>query len=155
MQNPNITKNIRYIGADDHSLDLFESQYPVPNGVSYNSYIILDDQIAVMDTVDKRASETWLQNLRSALDGRAPDYLIISHMEPDHAANIDKAAQLYPQMKLVGSAKTAAMLPQFFSSDFSGRFVTVWRGGHALPGPAHASVPDGAHGALAGGHGCV
>lgn len=120
-----LTDSVVYIGANDKTLDLFESQYIIPNGVSYNSYLIVDDKIAVMDTVDKRASEEWLANLEEALAGKAPDYLVISHMEPDHAANIKAVAEKYPEMKLVGNAKTFQMLPQFFQMDLTDRTVTV------------------------------
>lgn len=120
-----ISDSIKYIGTDDKTIDLFESQYIVPNGISYNSYLILDEKIAVMDTVDKRKTDEWLSNLVTALDGKTPDYLVISHLEPDHASNIQLLAEKYPAMKLVGNAKTFSMLPQFFSFDFKDRAVTV------------------------------
>lgn len=123
-----ISDSIKYIGVDDTDIDLFESQYVVPNGVSYNSYVILDEKIAIMDTVDARKTEEWLSNLREALDGRTPDYLIVSHMEPDHAANIQKVAELYPNMKIVGNAKTFPMMAQFFDLDVSDRQVVVKEG---------------------------
>ena len=119
---------IKYIGVDDTDIDLFESQYVVPNGVSYNSYVILDEKIAIMDTVDARKTEQWLSNLKEVLDGRTPDYLIVSHMEPDHAANIQKVAELYPDMKIVGNAKTFPMMDQFFDFDVSDRQVVVKEG---------------------------
>lgn len=128
MKDTTITDHILYIGADDKDLDLFESQYVVPNGVSYNSYVILDEKVAVMDTVDARRREEWLQNLDKALDGRAVDYLVVSHMEPDHAANIQVLAEKYPEMKVVGNAKTFPMIAQFFSMDLSGRSVVVKEG---------------------------
>ena len=128
MKDVTISESVLYIGVDDTTLDLFESQYIIPNGVSYNSYVIIDDKIAVMDTVDKRKSEEWFANLEAALNGRTPDYLIISHLEPDHAANIQKAAEKYPDMKLVGNKKTFAMLPQFFDMSFDGRMVEVGEG---------------------------
>ena len=109
-----ISNNIKYIGADDKDIDLFESQYVVPNGVSYNSYIIIDEKIAIMDTIDKRKTNEWLNNLDKVLNGRKPDYLIISHLEPDHAYNIGTVVQKYPDIKLVGNNKTFAFLPQFF-----------------------------------------
>ena len=112
-----ISDSIVYVGVDDKDIDLFESQYVVPNGVSYNSYVILDEKIAVMDTADMRVSEKWFANLSDALGERTPDYLVISHLEPDHAGNIQKAAEKYPEMKLVVNAKSAAMLPQFFDVD--------------------------------------
>lgn len=112
-----ISDSIKYIGADDTTLDLFESQYKVPNGMAYNSYIILDEKVAVMDTIDKRKSEEWFNNLNATLNGRDVDYIVISHLEPDHAANIKTLADKYPDAKLVLSAKAKAMLPQFFNID--------------------------------------
>lgn len=123
-----ITDSIKYIGADDKDIDLFESQYVVPEGVSYNSYVIMDEKIAVMDTVDARATDKWVSNLKEVLSGKSPDYLIVSHLEPDHAANIQKIAEMYPDMKLVGNAKTFQMLPQFFDFDLSGRTINVCEG---------------------------
>ena len=112
-----ISDSIKYIGADDTTLDLFESQYKVPNGMAYNSYIILDEKVSVMDTIDKRKSEEWFNNLNATLNGRDVDYIVISHLEPDHAANIKALADKYPDAKLVLSAKAKAMLPQFFNID--------------------------------------
>lgn len=126
--NPTISDAVVYIGVDDPELDLFESQYPVPDGISYNSYVILDDKIAVMDTVDRRATDPWLENLEEALNGREPDYLVISHMEPDHAYNIALLCERYPGMKLVGNAKTFSMVARFFDLDLAGRTVTVAEG---------------------------
>ena len=123
-----VTDSIYYIGADDKTIDLFESQYKVPNGVSYNSYLILDEKVAIMDTVDPRATDEWFANMEEVLSGRTPDYLVISHLEPDHAGNIQKAAEKYPQMKLVSNPKTFAFLPQFFDMDVSDRCVTVKEG---------------------------
>ncbi|MEZ3423906.1 MAG: FprA family A-type flavoprotein [Lachnospiraceae bacterium] len=123
-----ITDSVKYIGADDKDIDLFESQYVVPEGVSYNSYVIMDDKITVMDTVDARATDEWISNLKEALSGKAPDYLVVSHLEPDHAANIQKIAEMYPGMKLVGNAKTFQMLPQFFDLDLSERTINVSEG---------------------------
>lgn len=114
MQTTTISDAVRYIGADDTTIDLFESQYEVPNGVSYNSYVILDEKIAVMDTVDARKTDEWLSNLKAALDERNADYLIVSHLEPDHSAGIRLFTEQFPQAKLVMSAKAKAMLPQFF-----------------------------------------
>ena len=114
MQTNTISDAVRYIGADDTTIDLFESQYEVPNGVSYNSYVILDEKIAVMDTVDARKTDEWLSNLKAALGGRNADYLIVSHLEPDHSAGIRLFTEQFPQAKLVMSAKAKAMLPQFF-----------------------------------------
>lgn len=126
-----ISDAVRYIGCDDHEIDLFESQYRVPHGVSYNSYLIVDEKTAIMDTVDARTTEEWLANLERELDStprRRPDYLVVSHLEPDHAANIQKVCEKYPELMVVGSAKTFAMLPQFFTMDFSGRKVEVKEG---------------------------
>ena len=115
MKDIEISNDIKYIGVDDKTLDLFESQYILPNGVSYNSYLIKDEKNVVMDTVDKRASEEWLENLEKNLNGGKVDYLVISHLEPDHAGNIGYLAKKYPEMKLIGNAKTFQMLVQFFS----------------------------------------
>lgn len=123
-----ISDSIKYIGVDDKTIDLFESQYIVPNGVSYNSYIILDEKIAVMDTVDRRKTDEWIDNLEQALDGRTPDYLIISHLEPDHSSNIKLIYEKYPDIKLVGNSKTFNMLPQFFNIDLVNRTITVKEG---------------------------
>lgn len=124
-----ITPDIKYIGADDTDIDLFESQYVVPNGISYNSYVILDEKIAIMDTVDNRKTDEWISNLEEALQGRTPDYLIVQHMEPDHAANIGNIATKYPKAQIVLSAKAAQMLPQFFEGvDFADRLVIVKEG---------------------------
>lgn len=128
MKDVTITDSIKYIGTDDKDIDLFESQYVVPNGVSYNSYVILDEKVAVMDTVDARKGEEWMNNLEQALDGRDVDYLIVSHMEPDHAANIQKLAEKYPEMIVVGNAKTFPMLGQFFDIDLSERSLVVKEG---------------------------
>lgn len=126
--NTKVTDTIIYAGVNDKTIDLFESQYEVPNGISYNSYVILDDKITVMDTVDKRATDEWFSNVEKILDGKAPDYLVISHLEPDHAANIARFAEKYPSVRLVGNAKTFAMLPQFFGNDFSDRQLVVKEG---------------------------
>lgn len=138
MKDTYISEQIRYIGADDKDLDLFESQYIIPNGVSYNSYLILDEKIAVMDTVDARRVDEWMENLERELNGKTPDYLVVSHMEPDHAASTQILAEKYPDMQLVGNAKTFQMMGQFFDLDVSGRSVTVKEGdtlslgGHTL-----------------------
>ena len=124
--NTKVTETIQYIGVDDTDLDLFESQYIVPNGISYNSYLIEDEKIAIMDTVDKRKSDQWWANLTDALAGRTPDYLVVQHMEPDHAGNIADAMERFPQMKIVATARAIGMLPQFFEGvDFEGRTVAV------------------------------
>ena len=128
MKGVTITDSILYVGVDDKTIDLFESQYVVPNGISYNSYVILDEKVALMDTVDSRATEEWLDNLDKALDGRSVDYLVVSHMEPDHAGNIKNLIDRYPDMQIVGNAKTFAMIPQFFDVDITEKSVTVKEG---------------------------
>ena len=128
MKEVTVTDSVLYVGCDDRDIDLFESQYHVPNGVTYNSYVIMDEKIAVMDTVDPRAMEEWMQNVERVLDGKEPDYLVISHLEPDHAGSIQRIAERYPAMKLVSNAKVFAMLPQFFNFDLTGRTVTVGEG---------------------------
>ncbi len=120
-----ISDSILYVGVADTDIDLFESQYPVPQGVTYNSYVIADEKVAVMDTVDARKTEAWLQNLEQVLNGRIPDYLVISHLEPDHSGSIEAIAKKYPEMKLVGNAKIFAMLPQFITMDVTERQVVV------------------------------
>lgn len=127
MADVKISDSIVYIGVDDKDIDLFESQYEVPNGVSYNSYLILDEKIAVMDTADMRVSDKWFENLEKALNGAVPDYLIVSHLEPDHAGNIKKAADKYPEMKIVVNSKSETMLPQFFEIS-AGRLLIVKEG---------------------------
>ena len=123
-----ITNDIKYIGVNDHEVDLFEGQYVVPNGIAYNSYVILDEKIAVMDTVDKNFGEEWLKNLEAVLDGRKPDYLVVHHMEPDHSANIDHFLKVYPQATVVSSAKAFTMMKQFFGTDYADRRVVVGEG---------------------------
>ncbi len=123
-----ITKDIRYIGVNDHEIDLFEGQYVVPNGMAYNSYVIVDEKIAVMDTVDKHFKDAWLANLDDALEGRTPDYLIVQHMEPDHSANIAAFMQVYPQAVVVSSAKAFTMMGQFFGTEFADRRIVVKEG---------------------------
>lgn len=123
-----ISDSIKYVGVDDRDIDLFESQYVVPDGVSYNSYIIFDEKITIMDTVDARATDEWVKNIEEALDGKEPSYLVISHLEPDHAANIGLIAHKYPNMQLIGNTKTFQMLPQFFDEDFADRQVVVKEG---------------------------
>ena len=124
-----ISEDIKYIGVDDKDIDLFEGQYVVPNGISYNSYLIKDSKIAVMDTVDRRKTEEWLTNLENELDGAIPDYLVVSHMEPDHSYNIDVLAKKYPDMKIVGNDKTFTYMEQFFDiDDLDSRKVVVKEG---------------------------
>ena len=129
MEKVEITDTIKFIGVNDRDIRLFESQYVVPNGMSYNSYIINDEKIVIMDTVDKRATDEWVKNLESELAGRKPDYLVISHLEPDHAYNIKLVADKYPNMKLIGNITTFRMLPQFFNiEELEGRQVIVKEG---------------------------
>lgn len=123
-----ITKDIRYIGVNDHEIDLFESQYIVPLGMAYNSYVILDEKIAVMDSVDARFGTQWLANLDAALEGRKPDYLVVQHMEPDHSANIVTFMNTYPEAVVVATAKAFTMMQQFFGTSFAGRSLTVKEG---------------------------
>ena len=124
-----VTDSIIYVGVNDHKIDLFEGQYDVPNGMAYNSYVILDDKIAVMDTVDINFTHDWLDNLAEALNGKSPDYLIVQHMEPDHSANIANFVNTYPNAKVVGNAKTFAMMAQFFGTSFEDKQVVVENGG--------------------------
>ena len=125
----NVTETIKYIGVDDTTIDLFESQYIVPNGISYNSYLIMDEKIAIMDTVDLRKGEEWFANLEEALEGRTPDYLVVQHMEPDHAGNIANLLAKYPAIKIVASAKAIQMMPQFFEDTcFEGKTIAVKEG---------------------------
>ena len=118
-----ITNDIRYIGVNDHEVDLFEGQYVVPNGMAYNSYVIMDESIAVMDTVDARFTHEWLDNLQHELDGRLPDYLIVQHMEPDHSANIFNFVKAYPNARIVASAKAFMMMKNFFGTDFAESWI--------------------------------
>ena len=129
MQNKKLTESVYYVGADDKTLDLFEGQYVIPEGISYNSYVIMDEKIAVMDTVDKRATDEWLKNLEEVLGGKEPDYLVVLHLEPDHAANIELFLNKYKNAKLVTNPKAFNMIPQFFEHlDLSGRKVEVNEG---------------------------
>ena len=124
----NVTKDIVYIGVNDHQVDLFEGQYVVPNGMAYNSYVILDEKVAVMDTVDQNFSDAWLANLEKVLEGRKPDYLVVQHMEPDHSANIDVFLKRYPEAVVVSSAKAFVMMKQFFGTDYAQRRIVVGEG---------------------------
>ena len=124
----NVTNTIRYVGVNDHKIDLFEGQYIVPNGMAYNSYVILDNKVAVMDTVDRRFTQEWLDNLENALDGRKPDYLIVQHMEPDHSANILNFMNNYPEAAIVSSAKAFTMMGNFFGTQFEDRRIVVGEG---------------------------
>ena len=123
-----ITNDIKYIGVNDHQIDLFEGQYVVPNGMSYNSYVILDEKVAVMDSVDQNFGEQWLNNLEAELKGRKPDYLVVHHMEPDHSANIDFFLQHYPEAIVVASSKAFVMMKQFFGTDYADRRIVVGEG---------------------------
>ncbi|MBR5502089.1 MAG: MBL fold metallo-hydrolase, partial [Oscillospiraceae bacterium] len=124
----NITADIKYIGVNDRKIDLFEGQYVVPNGMSYNSYALLDEKVAIFDTVDANFAHEWLDNIEAALAGRLPDYLIVQHMEPDHSANILTFANTYPQATIVSSAKAFAMMQNFFGTDFADRRIVVGEG---------------------------
>ena len=129
MKDTIISKNIIYVGADDKDIGLFENQYDVPNGISYNSYIIIDEKIAIMDTIDKRKTNEWLENIEKELNDKKPDYLIISHLEPDHAYNINTLIKKYSNIKLVGNSKTFELLPQFFEiPDLESRKIEVKEG---------------------------
>lgn len=120
-----ISNDIFYVGVNDHDIDLFEGQYVVENGMAYNSYVIVDDKIAVMDSVDKRFKDEWLENIENVLQGRTPDYLIVQHMEPDHSANIMSFVEKYPNVQIVSSAKSFVMMKQFFKNDFSNQRIVV------------------------------
>lgn len=149
-----VTDAIRYVGVDDNTLALFENQYSVqPMGVSYNSYVILDEKIAVMDSVDARAAEEWLSNVARVLEGRSPDYLVVTHMEPDHSGSLMRLAQKYPEMKIVGNAKTFTLIKQFFGTGALSEdpYAGGWRKRYAFLGFAPAALSAGADGTLAGG----
>lgn len=120
-----VTKDIRYVGVNDHAVDLFEGQYHVPNGMAYNSYVIVDEKIAVIDTVDQHFGDAWLENVAAVLDGRKPDYLVVQHMEPDHSANVARFLQVYPEATVVASAKAFAMMHNFFGTDYAQRRLVV------------------------------
>lgn len=124
----NVSEHIKYVGVNDHQTDIFESQYPIPQGISYNSYVILDEKIAVMDTVDAHFTHEWLDNVEKALDGAMPDYLVVQHMEPDHSANVLAFCKVYPQAIVVATEKAFAMMQQFFATDFSQRRIIVREG---------------------------
>ena len=123
-----ITNDIRYVGVNDHQVDLFEGQYVVPNGMSYNSYVILDEKVAVMDTVDQNFTQEWMENVAAALEGRKPDYLVVHHMEPDHSANIANFLAASPEATVVSSAKAFAMMKNFFGTDYADRRIVVGEG---------------------------
>lgn len=128
MQNTKVSETVKYIGVDDTTIDLFESQYVVPEGISYNSYVILDEKVAVMDTVDSRETEGWLQNLEQTLCGRTVDYIVVHHMEPDHSGSLKLLAEKYPEAKIVGNAKTFQFMFQFFGNDYKERQLVVKEG---------------------------
>lgn len=132
MENPVISKGIVYIGADDTDLDLFEGQYVIPEGISYNSYLILDEQVAIMDTIDARKTDVWLSQLAEALGGRVPDYLVVSHMEPDHAANVRRVVDMYPALKVVCTAKTVQLIARFFELTLPPERLIVVKEGDTL-----------------------
>ncbi len=123
-----VTEDVMYVGVNDHEIDLFEGQYTVKNGMSYNSYVILDEKVAVMDSVEVRFGGEWLENLKTALDGRKPDYLVVQHMEPDHSSSIDLFMETFPEATIVSSAKAFAMIGQFFGVDYAGRRIVVKEG---------------------------
>ncbi len=123
-----VTDSIVYVGVDDVETELFENQYPIEEGISYNSYVIMDEKITIMDTVDERKTDDWLSNLKEVLGDKKPSYLVVQHLEPDHSGNIETLANMYPEMKIVGSVKTGTMLPQFFDTDLSGRFMGMKEG---------------------------
>ena len=123
-----ITNDIKYIGVNDHNVDLFEGQYVVPNGMAYNSYAIMDEKIAVMDTVDQHFGDEWLKNLRGVLGNREPDYLVVQHMEPDHSANIDNFLNVFPNATVVSSQKAFAMMKNFFGTEYEDRRIVVKEG---------------------------
>ena len=149
-----ITESIKYIGVDDTDLDLFESQYIIPNGISYNSYLIEDEKIAIMDSVDSRKSEEWLALVDETLQGRTPDYLIVQHMEPDHAGSIQLIAEKYPTMQIVASARAIQMLPQFFhEAEFDSRTIAVKEGDTLSLGST--AILYGSNGTLARGDGDI
>ena len=147
-----ITKDIRYVGVNDHDVDLFEGQYVVPNGMAYNSYVILDEKIAVMDTVDAHFGQAWLNQICALLGDRHPDYLIVQHMEPDHSANIAKFMEFYPDTTVVSSAKAFAMMKQFFGTDYADRQIVIKEGDTLCLG-RHTLAFGRSDGSLAGGHG--
>ena len=123
-----ITQDIKYIGVNDHQVDLFEGQYVVPNGMAYNSYAIMDEKIAIMDTVDQNFTHEWLDNIQNTLEGRSPDYLVVQHMEPDHSANVAVFAKTYPSAKIVASDKAFRMMNNFFGTDYEDRRIVVGEG---------------------------
>ena len=120
-----ITNDIKYVGVNDHEIDLFEGQYQVPNGMAYNSYVIIDDKIAVMDSVDIRFADLWIENIKNALDGKRPDYLVVQHMEPDHSSSIMKFVESFEDVTILASAKAFSMMKGFFNNDFANNRVIV------------------------------
>ena len=123
-----VTDDVKFVGVKDNKIDLFESQYPVPDGISYNSFVIIDEKVAVIDTVDIAFTEEWLENVRNALGHRRPNYLVVGHMEPDHSANITSFMRVYPEAKIVSTARSFAMMKNFFGEDFIDRQIVVGDG---------------------------
>ncbi|MBR2875785.1 MAG: MBL fold metallo-hydrolase, partial [Clostridia bacterium] len=123
-----ITNDIKYVGVNDHKIDLFEGQYEVPNGMAYNSYVILDEKIAVMDTVDNDFKDEWIANIKDVLEDKIPDYLVVHHMEPDHSSNIAEFVKVYPDVKIVSSQKAFSIMKNYFKTDFAERQVVVGDG---------------------------
>ena len=148
-----VTDTIKYVGVNDHQVDLFEGQYKVPNGMSYNSYVILDEKIAVMDTVDANFTHQWLDNIQQVLENRKPDYLIVQHMEPDHAANIANFLKVYPDTTVVATAKAFNMIDNFFDLELRGTENRDGQRRHPVPGLSSADLCFRSHGALAGSYG--
>lgn len=148
-----VTSDILFVGASDRRLAKFENVFPIPRGVSYNSYLVLDEKTVLMDTVDKAVGDRFLENLAHGLDGRPLDYVVVDHMEPDHCATLGELLRRYPEVRIVGNAKTITMIGQFFDMDVSGRCVTVKEGDTPQHRTAYLHVFHGAHGPLAGGHG--
>ena len=148
-----ITDTIRYAGVNDHQIDLFEGQYKVPNGMTYNSYVILDEKIAVMDTVDANFTHEWLDNLDRILEGRKPDYLIVQHMEPDHAANVANFLKVYPETIIVANAKTFTMIQNFFGLEPGRTEAGGYKWRHPQPWKPQPDLCFRSHGALAGSYG--
>lgn len=146
-----ISNDIRYIGVNDHQIDLFEGQYIVPNGMAYNSYVIMDEKIAVLDTVDQHFGADWFANLEKELDGRQPDYLVVHHMEPDHSANIGSFAAKYPNAKIVASLPAFNMMKKYYETDFPRAEDGGQGRQHAGIGKAYPDFYRGGHGSLAGG----
>ena len=145
-----ITEDLYSVGGNDRRLELFENLFPLTRGVSYNSYLLLDEKTVLFDATDDAIGRQFLENVNAVLDGRPLDYLVVNHMEPDHCAMIEDLVLRYPDIKIIGNAKTFPMISQFFDFDLEGRTVTVKEGVRFLYRQAHSSFPDGPHGTLAG-----